>query len=169
MEKEGSIPIGFLILFYSLFSPTLWLQGWVDLPDIGEGRCGRGAMLAGGTVPTSATFKPSGPIGADNCTVTSSPSTVHQLPPTAVGMHWGGFSAHSTPPIPNLLVKPRVPVPHCEAVRKMLTAVFHSLLLCIHTGPGFICLLSNIFFYITVKYLYCPIKGSKLAISHKFI
>lgn len=86
-------------------------------------------------------------LDADNCTVTSSPSTVHQLPSPAVGMHWGGLFCSLCSPYPQPAHKLCVPVPHCEAVRKMLTAVFHSLLLCIHTGPGFICFLSNIFLY----------------------
>lgn len=34
-----------------------------------------------------------------------------------------------------------------EAIKKMLMVVFHSLLLCIHTGPRFSCFLANIFLY----------------------
>lgn len=41
----------------------------------------------------------------------------------------------------------RVPMPHQKAVKKMLTAVFLSLLLYRHTGLRFICFLTDIFLY----------------------
>lgn len=66
-----------------------------------------------------------------------------------VGPGWG------SPGSPGLTVPPQssdplcncVPVLHQRLLKNMLTAVFHSLLLCIHTGLRFICFLANIFLY----------------------
>lgn len=66
-----------------------------------------------------------------------------------VGLGWW------SPGSPGLTVPPQssdplcscVPVLHQRLLKNMLTAVFHSLLLCIHTGLRFICFLANIFLY----------------------
>lgn len=70
----------------------------------------------------------------------------------------------------NLPSDPGVAVRCRKAVKKLLTLPSRSLFRLYTQGSSvFICFFSNIFLYLTVKYLYGPIKSRKLAISLKFI
>jgi len=137
---------------------SVWWKLFPTLPSWASSAVGAGSALCLGTVPSlrGSHVCFCVPCGAPRCDQVMTQGTA--LPSVCPSRHRSpsrrspGGSGMGVPGVPWArrsapVIKPPGSCTAPEAVKKMLMAVFHSLLLWIHTGLGFICFLTNIFLY----------------------